>query len=425
MRLLIVTPSHATEGGAERILEAIARHLPSRGFDVTFALGKGARFNDPDRFRRAFPMMRTVDLDGTSGTTFGRRRALRRAILSADPDLLLNARVFDAYPVCSALKLEGHRVRLTTTVQAFELEYLVDVARYAEFIDGVVTSGELTANAIRRFTSIDNVKSVPGGIAAPRRTRIPCGGPLRIGYVGRLEQVQKRILDLPLLVGELERRGVPFALRLAGAGSMSETLRAALPKAHFDGWVTTDALYDRVYPELDVFVHFADFEGLTIAPREAMAHGVVPVVSRFAGAEDFNDGENALTFPIGDIGGAADAIERLHRDRVLLERLSAAARVSQSGDRSEQGAIDAWAAMLRRAAERAPRVGRALPPTPRDSGLLTKLHVPDALAEVVRRVRRRKHSDPGSEWPHWSGMHDPELERALTEFARPAAGAPS
>jgi hypothetical protein len=146
---------------------------------------------------------------------------------------------------------------------------------------------------------------------------------------------------------------------------------------------------------------------MTIAPREAMAHGVVPVVSRFIGAEDFHDERNALTFPIGDVQAAADAVERLHRDRALLERLSLAARGSQVGIRTELGAIDAWAAAFRESLARAPRVGRTLPALPRDQGLLTRLGIPSAIAEIVRRVRRREHGDPGSEWPHWSGITPP------------------
>jgi glycosyltransferase involved in cell wall biosynthesis len=415
MRLLITTPSHYLHGGAERIMEALAKELPGRGIEVVFALARGARFHDPDRFRAAYPFIRSVDVDGTSGTAHGRRRALRRAIVAADPDVVLNVRMFDAYPVCSALKLAGHRLRLVTTVQAWELEYLVDLVRYAEFVDGVMTSGELIANAIRRFTSIDHVMSIPGGIEPPRRLREAHGGPLRLGYVGRIEQVQKRILDLPLLAAELERRGVPFTIRIAGAGSAEGELRAALPRMQFEGWVAHDELYDRVYPALDVFVHFAEWEGLTIAPREAMVHGVVPVVSRFAGAEDFHHELNALTFPVGDVAAAADCIERLHRDRALLERLSSTAKVSQGGVRSESGAIDAWESLLRDAPR---RVGNRLPDAPRDSGLLTRLGVPDAVAEIVRKVRKRRHSEPGAEWPHWSGMHDDRLERELTEWVK-------
>lgn len=416
MRLFIATPSHYVQGGTERIIEALARHLPSRGIEVVVGLAKGARFHDPDRFRRAFPGLPTLDVDGTSGTAYGRRRGLRRAILAADPDVVLNARMFDAYPVCSRLKIEGHRLRLATTVQAYESDFLVDLARYAAFVDCVITSGELIARAVRQFTAIEPVVSIPGGVADARRTRVAHAGPLRLGYVGRLEQLQKRILDLPLLCEELQRRGVPFSIRVAGGGSMAGQLRARIAALQFDGWVTVDELYEHVYPELDVFVHFAEWEGLTIAPREAMVHGVVPVVSRFAGAEDFVDEVNALTFPVGDIGAAADCIERLHRDRALLERLSSAARRSQSGIRSEEGAIDAWAAMLHATVERPARAGAVLPPAPDDSGLLTRLRVPASIAELVRRVRGRKHGEPGSEWPHWSGVHDAALERAIAEF---------
>jgi len=416
MRVFICTPTHSLAGGVERILEALAAGLPRRGIEVVFGFAKGARFNDPAKFRAAFPSMRGVDLDAVSGTAYGRRRALRRAIETIDPDVVLAARLFDAYPVCSELKLRGHRLRLAVTVQAFEHEYFVDLARYAEFVDAVVTSGELVAQAVRRFTSIEQVTSVPGGVAAPRRLRAPHDGPLRIGYAGRLEQVQKRILDLPLLAEELARRGVPFTLRVAGAGSAADELRARLPRMQFDGWLTTSELYERVYPELDVFVHFADWEGLTIAPREAMAHGVVPVVSRFTGAEDFADEVNALTFAVGDIAAAADCIERLHRDRALLERLSAAARESQGGIRSEEGALDAWAELLRGATARPQRIGPSLPPAPRDRGLLER--APDALAELVRRARKRRHADPGSEWPHWSGVGDAALEAQLARFAR-------
>jgi glycosyltransferase involved in cell wall biosynthesis len=403
-RLFICTPSYYLQGGVERILESLAKGLPSRGFEVVFGLAKGARFHDPARFRRAFPDVRGVDIDGTSGTAYGRRRALRRTIEAADPDVVLIARMFDAYPVCSELKLRGHRLRLAVTVQAYEAEYFVDLARYQEFVDLCVTSGERIAEAVRMLTSLTNVVSIPGGVAPPRRVRAWHDGPLRFGYVGRIEQVQKRLRDLPLLRDELTRRGIPFTLVIAGDGSLTSELRTQLPEARFLGWLSTDDLYARVYPELDVAVHFAEWEGMTIAPREAMAHGVVPVVSRFTGAEDFIDGINALTFDVGDIHAAADAIESLHRDRPLLDRLSRAARDSQQGIRSEAGAIDAWAAAFHDALARLPYVGASLPPAPRDAGLLTRLHIPAPLAELLRRIRRRKHTEPGDEWPHWSGM---------------------
>jgi glycosyltransferase involved in cell wall biosynthesis len=402
-RLLICTPTHYLQGGVERIMESLAQHLPPRGIEVVFALAKGARFHDADAFRAAFPGIRGVDVDGSSGTVYGRRRALRRAILDTEPDIVLIARLFDAYPVCSALKLQGHPLRLTVTVQAYEENYFVDLERYQEFVDLCIASGERILTEVRRRTSVP-VVSIPGGVAAPHHLRVAHAGPLRLGYVGRLEQLQKRVLDLPPLIEELERRGIPFTLDIAGDGSAITELRTRLPRARFLGWLSTAELYDRVYPELDVLVHLAEYEGVTIAPREAMIHGVVPVISEHIGSEDFVEGVNALRFPIGDVRAAADAIERLHHDRALLERLAESARVSQDGIRSEEGAIDAWAAAFHEAIARCSRIGRMLPDAPRDEGLLSRLGVPDGLAEVVRRVRKREHGDAGSEWPHWSGM---------------------
>lgn len=420
-RLFVCTPTHSLQGGVERILESLAALLPRHGFEVVFGLARGARFHDPDRFRRAFPNVTGVDVDGTSGTAFGRRRALRQAVLDVDPDIVLIARMFDAYPVCSELKLHGHRLRLAVTVQAYESEYIADVARYAEFVDLCVTSGELVARAVRTFTRVGDVRSIPGGVEPARVPQTSAGDALRIAYAGRLEQVQKRILDLPLLADELRRRGVPFTLDIAGDGSAAAALAARLPYARFHGWLDHDALYERVYPNVDVLVHFAEWEGITIAPREAMAHGAVPVVSQFTGMKaeaEFVDGVNALTFPVGDVAVAADRIEALHRDRALMARLRDAARRSQEGIRSAEGAAEAWAIAFHDTLARPGRVGPALPNESRDRGRLARLGVPDTIAEPLRRLRAMRHADPGGEWPHWSGIRDEALFEQLARFAR-------
>jgi glycosyltransferase involved in cell wall biosynthesis len=312
--------------------------------------------------------------------------------------------------------------RFAVTVQAYEAEYLVDLARWGAFVDVCVTSGHLVADAVQRFANLpaERVRSIPGGVAPARRMVVHrADAPLRIGYVGRLDDVQKRAGDLISFVAELDARAIPYTLDVAGDGPAANALRSALPRASFLGWLTTDALYDRVYPELDVLVHFAAWEGITIAPREAMAHGVVPVISRFTGlaAEgQFVDEVNALTFDVGDVGAAADAVARLARDRELLERLARAARESQGGINSEEGAARAWAEAFDLALQLPPRIGATMPVVPRASGRLAFL--PEALAEVIRRRRPMQHNDPGGEWPHWSGERDEALMQAIAEYAR-------
>ncbi|HEX6160418.1 MAG TPA: hypothetical protein VF111_09660, partial [Thermoanaerobaculia bacterium] len=67
----------------------------------------------------------------------------------------------------------------------------------------------------------------------------------------------------------------------------------------------------------------------------------------------------------------------------------------------------AWASAFHETMQRPARVGSVLPVVRSDAGLLTRLRVPQAIAERIRRVRRREHNDPGSEWPHWSGISEP------------------
>ena len=63
---------------------------------------------------------------------------------------------------------------------------------------------------------------------------------------------------------------MPFTCRVAGAGPDEELLRTRLAecglenRVHFDGWKTTAELYQEIYPELDVLLHFSGWEGITI-----------------------------------------------------------------------------------------------------------------------------------------------------------------
>jgi glycosyltransferase involved in cell wall biosynthesis len=424
-RLLICTPTYSLHGGVERILESLADGLPRRGFDVVFGLARGTRFHDPDRFRAEFPRIDSVEIDGTSGRPGDRIRAMRRVIERVDPDVALAARLFDVYPAAAALKLRGHRLRLAVTIQAYEAEYIADAVRYAPFLDLCVTSGRLIANAVVHFDALpaERIVSIPGGVAPPlRRRETRPSQPLRLGYVGRIETLQKRALDLADLLAELRARGVAFTCDVVGTGSAEDELRRRLGSdATVHGWLSTRELYERIYPELDVLLHFAEFEGITIAPREAMAHGVVPVVSRFVGLKtegEFVDGVNALTFPVGDIARAADAVERLDRDRALLERLSAAAAESQGGIRSEEGALDGWSEALQRTIELPQRSAKSAPAWPREHGRLDFL--PRPVADWIRRRWPMIHADPGSEWPHRGPDADPKLLEAIRDFARAA-----
>lgn len=434
MRILAIGISRSLHGGVESILADLCRGLPARGIEMTLGLVRGLRFDRPERYRAAYPDLPCIEIDGTLGTRQARIEAITEAVLRFRPDVVFSARVFDALPALAGIKAtRADAPRLSTTIQAFEAPYLFDARLYRGFLDLAVTSGQLVRKAAIQWCGMsgDRVASIPGGVLPPTQARVArCDGPWRIGYVGRLDPDQKRIMDLVPFVRGLKAAALPFRLDVVGTGPAEPALREALADelaagmVQFHGWQTLDALYEQIYPRLDVFVHFAHTEGVTIAPREAMAHGVVPVVSDFTGRAiegQFVDGETARVFPVGDVNAAIASVLELTRKPELLASLAQAAQQSQAGINSHAGAIDAWADAFRRCMAQ-PVMREGAPPqlNRADTGRLAQIGIGERNAHRLRRLLKRPvlHDNPGSEWPTASGMLRERDAAELMELAR-------
>lgn len=412
-RLLICTRSTAPEGGADRIVADLARDLSEYGWSVQVAAAHGAQHNRVERYRAAHPDISIHALDAQMGTRTSRIRALREAVRQFQPDIVLTMRLHDVFEAVAGLKSDSGP-RLAVGLRAFEAEYFNDLKAWAQQVDLCVTSGELIADVCRQLEVIEpqRIVSIGGGVHPPLQKphlRSPQKA-LRILYCGRFDPEQKRALDVLTYVDELQKLNVAFELELAGSGPAEQALRQGL-QPHIDagrvrmlGWRTRENLYQEVYPRADVFIHFAAWEGMTIAPREAMAHGAVPVISRFPGLhleKQFVDGATALTFPVGDVRAAALATERLAKEPGLLQRLSQGAAATQCGAYLYAGAIRAWAEALDRCIQMPVARGRMPAQIEQLSGRLARLGISAAAQDSIRRVLRRpvRHGSPGSEWP--------------------------
>ena len=171
---------------------------------------------------------------------------------------------------------------------------------------------------------------MPFGIPLPERQRTPSPGPLRLIFAGRLEHGQKGVLELPAIDALLRDMRVDVTWTVVGDGPDSETLRASWPasaRVRYRG-VLTGPETVAAFAEHDVFVLPTRLEGLPVALLEAMATGVVPVVSNIeSGVPDVVTAEVTGLLPeVGDVGGFAGAIARLATDRELLERMGAKGR---------------------------------------------------------------------------------------------------
>ena len=162
-------------------------------------------------------------------------------------------------------------------------------------------------------------------------------GPLRVAYVGRLEEPQKRVSRLVDLFRELVRLGLDFQATVAGDGPAAPAFATALNAAGPDvtARVTLGGAVDREHVDAiwrthDVCLLVSAYEGLPLALLEAMASGVCPVVMAVeSGLPDLlRDRRNARVVSQGDVGAMAEALCALDRDRSRLESLGRSARVS-------------------------------------------------------------------------------------------------
>ena len=177
------------------------------------------------------------------------------------------------------------------------------------------------------------------------------GRPLRIAYVGRFEEHQKRVSDIPKILACLRNLGGLFDMTLVGEGPEYPQLRRQFEAlgipANYLGSLPPQSVM-RVWEEHDVMLLTSSFEGGPLVLLEAMASGCVPVVSRCSGGLIpivVKEGSNALSFGVGDIEGAAAHLHRLHKDPELLKSLSLAA-FETSGAYTVENMLRQYAALF-------------------------------------------------------------------------------
>ncbi len=95
---------------------------------------------------------------------------------------------------------------------------------------------------------------------------------------------------------------------------------------HHLGMKTTEALA-HVLSEMDIYVSSSSYEPFSLAAVEAMAAGVVPVVTAETGmARYINEGKNGFVVPYGDTMRLAGVLRRLVRGGGLVRRVGGNAR---------------------------------------------------------------------------------------------------
>ena len=202
--------------------------------------------------------------------------------------------------------------------------------------DVVVLLAQVELDAYRNFVPRQPLAVVPNAINAETLVAAPLSakpkGPLRLVYLGRLAE-SKGIFDILTALVSLIEEGRSLRLTFGGSGPDERHLRAKVLELGLDDLVVFagpvfGADKDQLWRDGHIFV-FPTYhrEGLPYALLEAMAAGTVPITTRTGAIPDvMQDGVHGLLVDARAPTALARAIARLDDDRMMLTRMSEAAR---------------------------------------------------------------------------------------------------
>ena len=411
--LFFVAPSAYPLGGVAVWLDYLIPGLEEKGWNVVLALVSGEH-HDVATYRRAYPRLKNViEIDNPTGSLEGRINNLLRIIRQHNPDLVVGVNIPDCYEAVNRLRDEKrHGPHVAMAIHGIQPDMLDDMADYGSVLDGVICTNRLTMCLAQEDAGLDESQlfyapyGVELGQADPGKDTP--GRKLRIAWVGRLEQFQKRIWDMPAIIKELVNRSVDFELLIAGDGPEKVAIQEALEQQQLTrfvqslGVVPPEEMQSRVYDASDILLVTSYWETGPIIIWEAMACGIPVVSSKYIGSgleAGLVDGENCLLFNIGDNEFAAAQLQRL-QDTKLCQQLVAGGYKLINDRYNKKISIQKWDTAFKEVLElpaRSAVISRVTSPTGRLDRVLGS-----RLGEFIRHSLgiSHQHASAGGEWPH-------------------------
>jgi glycosyltransferase involved in cell wall biosynthesis len=417
MKLLFVAPSAYLLGGVQDWLATLVPDLRDRGFDVTVAVPDGVRHRH-GAYSHAYPDLAAIPFGNPTGSREGRIAALVHLLKEHPADLIVGVNLVDLYAAVRLLRRMNSSQnrfagRVVMTLHAIETDYLADLASEATVIDAVIATNRLScalADQVASFPS-ERILYAPYGVTIPEdpgpwSSRDSC---LQLAWVGRLEENQKRVHDLPAILRSLDALGCSYRLSVAGDGPEQVSLRGELApwlgngRVRMLGRLSRNQLRDQVYRTHHVLLITSRWETGPIVAWEAMASGMAVVSSSYVGSGREGalvEGSTALLYPVGDGGAAARQIGRL-QNPALRQRLGGAGQALVRQRYSTEASVRAWItafeAVLALPPLPCPPAAAASPP----AGRLDRWLGSGRAERLRRRLGLRfVHDTAGGEWPH-------------------------
>ena len=304
-------------GGMETHLLSFADYLHGSGHDVRFLVtaGVGAWHDRPaktgipvdavlqrpweSKIRHARRVLR--ELNGHDVVMLNHCAAARAVVGSVDPDIAVVSMIHTNHPD----------------------DYPLGLSPFGDIDCTICPSKQIHQTALAHGAERDSLAVVPCAVrvdpAAPAGTEKDWETrPLKIAYVGRLVDEHKGILNLPAIAARFAAKyDRPFRLDVMGDGPDLVRLKREIARFRVEavislvGGLSHDEVLTRL-PRYDVLLMPSRYEGFGIVMLEAMAAGVVPVVTHLPGITDevIDDGVNGFLVPRDDVAAFTDALDK-------------------------------------------------------------------------------------------------------------------
>ncbi len=390
MKIGIVSPALRL-GGLENYTRALGGQLSASGHEVEFVETRW-RGEWAARFRESGLTVRSLPLPALRSPATHARRVAR--VLAAYDVVIVNG---DAIARAGVGLLPVWTATIVVIHADIDSQYEIAIGASddCEAVVGVSEAIVVKAATILSGRS-ERLVRIHGGVRVPAtwgKAKSTSGGTLALCFVGRLSDWHKGIYLLPGILKRVLDVGVDARLTVAGDGPDHAELKSRCAAAGVEGKVDfTGALgvgeVDRLLDRSDVLLLPSRFEGFPLAPLEAMARGVVPVLTRLPGSTDrmIDDGVHGILIPLGDVAGFAGAVVALARDRERLRHMSEAGwrRVREEFSEERMGQdYQRLIGELRAHPRTVPRSGRI------DFSLLGDFpHLPSVLIRPARKLSR-------------------------------------
>lgn len=189
--------------------------------------------------------------------------------------------------------------------------------RYGDYVSGFISVSKRIKDKVK-FPKDHDV--IPCGIKLNKKPQ-DLKKKKWLSFVGRIEEKQKRVSDLPKIFQKINSFDPEWELILIGNGCDLDSLKEGFikygvsNKVQYLGWLPKEEVFE-LLTQSQILIQTSNYEGMSVAVMEALSAGCQVMSSEVSGIEDlgtFPRSTSVLSlFPIGNLEKALESFIQLN-----------------------------------------------------------------------------------------------------------------